>query len=202
MGLSDIETSDSVGRSRPRRSSSIVWRRTDKSGHEFANLAERDEGAKLSGVAVLSERGAPCRVRYEIDLDAQWRTVSCLLTGQIGNRTVEVSIKRDGDSWSVNGVEVPAIVGCEDIDLGFSPATNLLPIRRLALKVGQSAAVRAAWVHFPELTVQLLEQKYSRLADDRYRYESAGGSFRRELKVDEKGFVLEYPDLWYAESRT
>jgi len=28
------------------------------------------------------------------------------------------------------------------------------------------------------------------------------GARRRELKVDEKGFVLEYPDLWYAESRT
>jgi hypothetical protein len=153
-------------------------------------------------VAVLSERGAPCRVRYLIECDAEWRTLSCVLTGQIGNKAVEVSIKRDGENWTVNGVTIPSVAGCEDIDLGFSPATNLLPIRRLELKVGQSAAVRAAWVHFPELTVQLLEQKYTRLADDKYRYESGGGSFRRELKVDDKGFVLEYPDLWYAESRT
>jgi hypothetical protein len=125
-----------------------------------------------------------------------------VLTGQIGNKPVEISIKRDGENWTANGVDIPAVAGCLDVDLGFSPATNLLPIRRLGLKVGESAAVRAAWVHFPELTVQLLEQTYTRLADDKYRYESGGGSFRRELKVDDKGFVLEYPDLWYAESRT
>jgi hypothetical protein len=149
----------------------------------------------------LSDRGAPCRVRYLIECDAEWRTLSCVLTGQIGNKAVEVSIKRDGENWTANGVEIPDVAGCQDIDLGFSPATNLLPIRRLGLKVGQSASVRAAWVHFPELTVQLLEQKYTRVADDKYRYESAGGTFRRELKVDGDGFVLEYPDLWYAESR-
>jgi len=202
MGLSDISASDSVGSLRPKRSSSIVWRRTDKAGHEFANLSERDDGAKLTGVAVLSERGAPCRVRYLIECDAEWRTLSCVLTGQIGNKAVEISIKREGETWTANGVEIPAVAGCQDIDLGFSPATNLLPIRRLGLQVGQSAAVRAAWVHFPELTVQLLEQKYTRLAEDKYRYESGGGSFRRDLKVDDKGFVLEYPDLWYAESRS
>jgi hypothetical protein len=201
MGLSDVGTSDSVATAKAKRSSSIVWRRTDKAGHEFATLAERDDGAKLSGVAVLSERGAPCRVRYEIDLDSEWRTLSCVLTGQIGNKTIEVAIKHTGQIWTTNGVEIPAVAGCDDIDLGFSPATNLLPMRRLALKVGESASVRAAWVHFPELTVQLLEQKYTRLGDDRYRYESAGG-FRRDLKVDDVGFVLEYPDLWYAESRT
>ena len=201
MGLSDVRSSDSAARARPRRSSSIVWRRTDKSGHEFATIAEGEEGARLSGVAVLSERGAPCRVRYLIDCDAQWRTLSCVLTGQIGNKPVEIAIKRDGENWTVNGVVVPEVAGCEDIDLGFSPATNLLPIRRLGLGVGQSADVRAAWVHFPELTVKLLEQKYTRISDDKYRYESAGGTFRRELTVDDKGFVLEYPDLWYAESR-
>lgn len=202
MGLSDIGTSDSLERARLKRSSSIVWRRTDKAGHEFANLAERDDGARLTGVAVLSERGAPCRVRYLIECDAEWRTTSCVLTGQIGDKAVEIEIKRDGETWTANGVEISAVAGCEDVDLGFSPATNLLPIRRLGLKVGQSASVRAAWVHFPELKVQLLEQKYTRLAEDKYRYESGGGSFRRELKVDDKGFVLEYPDLWYAESRT
>jgi len=202
MGLSDIRTSDSIGSVKQKRSSSIVWRRTDKAGHEFANLSEREDGARLSGVAVLSERGAPCRVRYLIECDAEWRTLSCVLTGQIGNKAVEIAIKREGENWTANGVEIAGVTGCQDIDLGFSPATNLLPIRRLGLKVGQSASVRAAWVHFPELKVELLDQKYTRLSDDKYRYESGGGSFRRDLKVDEKGFVLEYPDLWYAESST
>jgi hypothetical protein len=182
------------------KSASIIWRRTDKAGHEFCELAERGDGAALTGVAVFSEKSTPCRIRYEIECDAGWRTLGCLITGDIDGHSVNVSIKRDGEMWTVNGVAVPEATGCEDIDLGFSPSTNLLPIRRLALKTGQTAALRAAWVKFPELTVQMLEQKYTRLGDDKYRYESAGG-FRRDLKVDDTGFVLEYPDLWYAESR-
>ncbi|HET9775842.1 MAG TPA: putative glycolipid-binding domain-containing protein, partial [Gemmatimonadaceae bacterium] len=94
------------------------------------------------------------------------------------------------------------LAGCEDIDLGFSPATNLLPIRRLALKVGDTAKVRAAWLRYPEITLEVLEQTYTRTAEDVYRYESGGGKFRRDLKVDERGMVLEYPDLWYAETHT
>ena len=102
--------------------------------------------------------------------------------------------------WSVGGIETPALQGCDDIDLGFSPATNLLPIRRLALQVGSKSTVRAAWVRFPELAVEVLVQSYERVSDDRYVYESAGGAFRRELQVDEFGCVIDYPGLWRAEA--
>ena len=186
----------------------IVWRRADKSGHEFCTLAHSDGAPKLTGVAVLSNDGTACCLQYTISCDSQWRTLLCRLTGYIGKRAITLDIRREEQQWLLNGVDVPAVSGSEDIDLGFSPSTNLLPIRRLALKVGEHAAVRAAWVRFPELTLELLEQNYARIASDCYRYESAGGgdagggggAFQRDLKVDENGFVLEYPDLWYAES--
>jgi hypothetical protein len=180
----------------------IAWRRADKPGHEFCTLARTETGAKLTGVAVVSNDGTPCCLQYMIDCDSQWRTLLCRLTGYIGKRGITVDIRREGTEWMINGVEVPEVSGSEDIDLGFSPSTNLLPIRRLALQVGEKADVRAAWVRFPELTLELLEQSYMRIADDCYRYESGGGAFRRDLKVDENGFVVDYPDLWYAESHT
>jgi uncharacterized protein len=101
--------------------------------------------------------------------------------------------------WWRNAEALPSLDGCIDVDLGFSPSTNLLPIRRLALPIGGSAAVRAAWVRFPELSVEVLEQVYHRTAERRYTYESNGGAFRAELTVDEDGFVIEYPNLWTAE---
>jgi len=58
--------------------------------------------------------------------------------------------------------------------------------------------VRAAWVRFPELTVEVLEQAYRRSADSIYHYESAGGKFFRDLVVNHVGFVLEYPGIWTA----
>ena len=181
----------------------VAWRRADKPGHEFCTLAHSDGAPKLTGVAVLSNDGTPCCLQYMIDCDSAWRTLLCRVTGYIGRRTVRLDIRRE-EQWLMNGVAVPAVAGSMDIDLGFSPATNLLPIRRLGLKIGDSANVRAAWVRFPELTLELLEQKYTRTSADCYRYESTGGGgsgvFTRDLKVDETGFVIDYPDLWHAES--
>lgn len=62
--------------------------------------------------------------------------------------------------------------------------------------------MRAAWISFPELTTEVLKQVYTRLTPNQYLYESAKGTFRRELTVDESGFVLDYPGLWMAAERT
>lgn len=100
----------------------------------------------------------------------------------------------------MNGAECPNVEGCLDLDLNFSPSTNLLPIRRLALAAGQEANVRAAWLRFPSFALEPLEQRYHRLNDFVYRYESAGGRFVAELQVSEAGFVTHYPNLWQVES--
>ena len=152
---------------------------------------------------MLAESDRPCRVEYEIDCDSHWLTRRCTLAGYVGTTEVALDIARNSaGEWTVGGAPATNLNGCDDIDLGFTPATNLLPIRRLDLPVGGKAAVRAAWVRFPELTLEVLDQVYARLAQDRYLYESAGGSFRRELRVDDVGFVVDYPDLWIAEARS
>jgi hypothetical protein len=85
-----------------------------------------------------------------------------------------------------------------DIDLNFSPSTNLIPIRRMNLAVGEASDVRAAWLRFPSFALEPLPQQYRRLTDDTYRYESAGGEFVAELKVNRAGFVVDYPGIWTA----
>jgi hypothetical protein len=91
------------------------------------------------------------------------------------------------------------VAGCIDIDLGFSPSTNLLPIRQLSLAVGEEAEVRAAWLPFPSLMFELFSQVYRREGARTYRYESGGGTFVRMLEVNAAGFVTSYPGLWQAE---
>jgi uncharacterized protein len=178
-----------------------VWRRADKPGHEFCTLAKTDHGMKLTGVTVLTDAKVPCCLQYTIEVDAKWRTLLCRLTGYVGKHAITIDIRREGAQWLLNGNEVPEVAGAIDIDLGFSPSTNMLPIRRLGLEVGKSEAIRAAWLRFPELTLESLDQTYTRLTPDTFRYESGGGKFRRDLKVDQFGMIIDYPELWRAESR-
>jgi hypothetical protein len=179
----------------------ILWRRLDLPGHEIVTIAPAADGWRLDGVAVLVESGRPCRIEYDIDCDLRWTTRRCAIRGHVGEQRVSLEVARSSTGvWSIGGTEATALEGCDDIDLGFSPSTNLLPIRRLALPVGAHSVVRAAWIRFPELTAEVLVQTYTHVSADRYVYESAGGTFRRELQVDAFGCVIDYPGIWRAEA--
>ena len=92
-----------------------------------------------------------------------------------------------------------AVAGCVDLDLSFSPATNAIPIRRLALNQGERAEVRAAWLRFPDLSLEELVQTYTRTGESTYHYDSSGGEFVTDIEVDAAGLVVRYPPLWERE---
>lgn len=179
---------------------SILWRRVDRPGHESARLFGKDSHWHLEGTAVFGHERQPCRLDYLVICDARWQTLSGKVAGWVGRETVDVDLAVDSDRrWRLNGTECPEVAGCVDLDLNFSPSTNLLPIRRLNLAIGQGADVRAAWLRFPSFTLEPLEQSYRRIDVATYRYESAGGRFVAELQVNDSGFVTRYPDVWQVE---
>lgn len=181
----------------------MFWRRLDQPGHEAARLVFHAPFWQLTGTAVFADRGGPCRVEYQVTCDPTWHTLAAQLSGWAGTRRLVCAISADARRrWRLDGRECPEVEGCVDLDLSFSPATNLLPVRRLDLSVGDSAPVRAAWLRFPECRLEPLEQRYHRLDAERYGYESGAGAdlFRAELRVTPSGFVVEYPGLWSRES--
>jgi hypothetical protein len=178
----------------------ILWRRLDGLGHEAASLTIGEDAAVLRGTAVFSHERLSCHLSYEVRCSAGFRTEGASVRGWIGSTPVdlEISVDRQTGGWFRDGSEVAGAAGCTDIDLNFSPSTNLLPIRRLKLEVGEQRAVRAAWLRFPSLELEPLEQIYTRLSGTTWRYESGGGSFVTELEVDSRGFVVRYPKGWEA----
>jgi hypothetical protein len=178
----------------------ILWKRLDQPGTEWCQLQAGGEKA-IRGVVVFSYEMMPCRMEYIIKCDSSWETRSASITGQIGNKSVSRQIKVDAiRHWFVDGKRVGAVDGCIDIDLGFSPSTNLLPIRRLRMRLGERREVRAAWVEFPSLKVKLLNQIYLRSGRGTFSYKSEEGSFKRELLVNKTGLVLRYPGYWEVEA--
>jgi uncharacterized protein len=182
------------------RNSAILWRRLDRPGHEAARLSFQHPYRYLAGTAVFADEQGPCRLDYLVVCDATWHTLSGRVTGWVGEKLIQVELAVDSASrWTLNGAEHPEMTGCLDLDLNFSPSTNLLPIRRLGLAVGQEAKVRAAWLRFPSFALEPLDQLYRRTGGATYRYESAGGGFVADLEVNGAGFVIRYPGFWQVQ---
>jgi hypothetical protein len=178
------------------------WRRIDVSGHEEARVKREATSWRLTGELDVEEANIAARIRYVIACDSKWHTRSAVIEGEAGGASIRFALAADGAGhWTRDGALLPELAGALDVDLGFTPATNLLPIRRLALAVGESAAVRSAWLRFPELRLELLEQTYTREAEQSFHYRAIvdGEPFIARLDTDGFGRVLRYEGLWEVE---
>jgi hypothetical protein len=151
-------------------------------------------GWALRGTSVARYERVPTEVRYRVICDHEWRTRAVHVGVVQGDtkRALRLRLAEDG-RWESGDGEVEAYRGCIDVDLGIGASTNTIAIRRLDLPVGQAAEIDAAWVRFPDLHLARLPQRYTRLAGDRYRYESLDSGFTADLEVDDLGLVVRYP---------
>jgi hypothetical protein len=172
----------------------VAWRRSDEVlADEHCTITMRDGGLSLVGTVLGSEAGVPIRVEYRVLADGAGATTAVHVRDLRGFAQRTLTLGRDTKgNWSVDGVPVKALKGCIDVDLGCSPSTNTLPIRRLHLGEGHSKTIQAAWVRFPSLAVEKTPQTYTRLDDFTYRYTS--GTFEAELVVDDDGVVAQYAE--------
>ena len=179
---------------------SILWRRVDTVGLEAARVYGDDDGWYLDGSAIFLHERKPCRLEYLIECDTEWRTTGATIDGWVGDEVIAHEILvSEGGEWYLDDEEIEGVHGCVDMDLNFSPITNVLPLRRLDLQIGESKSVTAAWLRFPLFELQRLDQTYTRLDESTIKYESRGGEFARDLKINDDGLVLDYPGYWIVE---
>jgi len=173
---------------------SVHWKLLADPGSERANLWQEAEGWTIEGTvkAFVDEL---IRVTYIVRCSPEWETRAAMVneTRQEGERSIELLVD-DDKRWWMDGRPMAGLDGSIDVDLGVTPSTNTLPIRRLGLEIGASAEILAAWIRFPELEVVPAKQRYTRLSDRRYLYQS--NTFEAELDVDELGLVMTYPGIW------
>jgi len=185
-----------------RRQREIHWRRLDHPAREIAVLEQTADGWVFRGVVEGNTEGHAYQLRYVVECGADWVTRATAVEGDVNGTGLRITLARDSSTgaWTRDGVPQPQVEGCLDVDLGFSPSTNTLPIRRLGLSPGGAAHVRAAWLRFPGFALVPMEQEYRCEDERRYIYESAGGRFRAVLEVDDAGLVRRYGDYWIAET--
>ena len=176
---------------------SLLWTRQDQVSLEYFQLCQGVDDIRLSGTVLTSTDGKPLRLEYTVHCDGAWvtRSVRITLTHDTAERQLAL-IADDDRRWWRGGTELENLAGCVDVDISISPSTNTLPIRRLSLARGDGSDVTAAWIRFPEMTVEPLPQRYVRTGDSTYRYASNGGEFTADIEVDELGLVVRYPPSW------
>jgi hypothetical protein len=172
----------------------VTWRRSDEiEADEHCTFSVRDAGLSLVGTVLGAERGVPFRVEYRILADARGATTAAHVRQVRGFEQRTIALIRDPKGgWSLDGARATGLRGCTDVDLGCSPSTNTLPIRRLRLGIGASKTIEAAWLRFPDLGAAKVSQTYTRLDELTYRYES--GDFAAEITVDDDGLVTSYAE--------
>ena len=125
--------------------------------------------------------------RFRLLMDQRWRTRR-LSVAVLGRPGVLVLLADGQGGWTDgDGAALPALDGVVDVELGMTPLTASLPIRRLRTAVGKSVTLDIAHVALPDLTVTRDARGYTRLEDRLWRCES------RDIAVDEDGVVIDDP---------
>lgn len=177
----------------------VFWKRLGLEGHDACRFAETHVGWTIEGTAVFEHDGGAAALTYRLLCDKQWSSRTATVRGWVGENDVELLIERARNGgWSVNGSKDDALAGLEDIDLGFTPASNTNAIRRLNLTEGEEAELVAVWLDTEDWNVKPLHQSLHRIGRNAYDYKSPLHDYRATLLVDDFGAVQKYPGLWVA----
>lgn len=173
-----------------------AWNRLDRPGRDAALLQSTDGGWFLRGAAAFDHDRGSAAFAYQVEVDARWRTKRGLISGLLGDQTIQYEIRRGDQGWTLNGAVVPGLEHLVDLDYGFTPATNVLQLSRVALKPGQRAEVSVVWFDLDSASLVELPQTYERRSEASYWYEAPTVPYRALLEIAPNGFVQSYPELW------
>ncbi len=173
------------------------WRCLWHPGTDTATLTANERGWRLVGRAEIEFPEGRTTFRYQVDCSPAWepRHAEVRLRLPAGARRILIDATEEGE-WSFGGFRNRDFRGCTDLDFTATPSTNTLALKRLGLSVGESREIRTAWVLFPDLEPTSVRQRYTRLSEDRYRYEGLHNGFVGEFAVDDAGWVSDYPESW------
>lgn len=190
-----------------------IWRDWDGPRTEAAQIALDAGGLHAVGVQLGAEP-VPYRLDYRIDAGEEWvtRTLELEAGGEGWARRLTLARGQDGiwraDAEGSGETDLPepggSLDGLEealDCDLGYSPLTNMMPVRRHRLEEGGERDFVMAWVEVPALAVHVSAQRYEHVragpdgAVVRFIDRGLFEGFTAELELDRDGIVGVYPEL-------
>lgn len=175
----------------------IFWKRIDFDGLERLVLTRTPDAVVAESTVVCVEDGG-FRLNHAWKLTPDWRVIELDVERWGAGRHEQLSLRRHGDGWRVNGAPRPDLAGAAEPDLSVTPFCNTFPIRRLLAGDAPSLTLDTCYIDAAKMTVVRSSQRYDRQAADRFRYVDLGVSlgFEADLAVDGEGLILAYEHLF------
>ena len=185
---------------------------------EMTDVLLGPSGLLASGVQ-LGLDPLPYRLDYEVETTAQLVTKRLRASAGGDGWSRSLSLQRnDSGAWTCEtsttghpplrapGGDMDALADALDCDLGKSPITNAMPVRRHELHLREGAVdFTMAWVSVPDLAVLPAYQRYEHLSvtptGSKVRYTGSHRGFTGVLELDEHGIVLSYPEMAIRQPR-
>ena len=180
----------------------LVWQVVETAGFEAAWLDLEETTLHATGRAV-GQLPEPYWLTYTLRTDDRAATTRLNATASTADAQYDLDLRREAETWTVNGEPRADLAGALDCDLACSPVTNTMPIIRHGLQRGphRSGTLRfvMAFVQVPTLRVVASQQSYTHLAlgsaEGTARVRYASGAFVSDLTVDRDGLVVDYPTM-------
>lgn len=137
------------------------------------------------------------RVDYKVETDRDGQTTFFNIESRYANSEFLISGERKkGLRWYINGKPSDEYTGCLDLDISLTAFTNTLPIRRLGLSLNESQVIEVIYCDVLHGTIRRARQQYTKLSADTYHFQNIPNDFEARIMVDDKGFVIDYPELF------
>lgn len=163
---------------------------------EAFTLEQSDSGFIGGGIVTVEDS----TIRYQVVMDTSWHVLELSIKDVDRPRLKLYLTRTEDDLWyNAEGVLLPELSGCQEVDISITPFTNTLAIKKLTGH--QQKRFKVAYICIPDFTYAAVEQVYQALGSGRYRYENLDTRFSAELIADEFGLVSEYPGLFMTLSK-
>ncbi|MHA6492751.1 putative glycolipid-binding domain-containing protein [Pseudomonas borbori] len=175
----------------------LVWKPWQNPGMENLQLNRDDTGIHATSHLMQSLQGTSIAASYVLNCDPRWRFRRLWMkVDNHGQRSID--LRRDiRGIWYNNGEPRPDLLDCQHVMLSASPFTHTPLLQRCALEIGQSHALRVAYIDVLTLTVEARSQRYHCVRQQRgetlYRSEPEGAA-SSDLTVDEHALLMHSSD--------
>ena len=176
----------------------VIWQREEGETNTLETLQFKKYGNDFIAKSLVNGiiKSRPILIEYHLIISGNWLIKEVEIKSLLAHKNITLKSGSNGKWYDVDNQEIPELDGCLDIDIAITPFTNTLPIKRLGNSLKQRTKITVLYFDIDNWCFKKVEQNYTKLTDNLYKYEGVFRNFVADLPIDDYGFVTTYPGLF------